>query len=169
MPLLPDDISKVKILKRVDELSRDPAKRDAFLASLEDRTKDLATILVEHQVLIRGAEERHYRNHWFNENGWGWWRDTQHQAHIQDILREGLIRAFQEAKAHNLPVDSYWISAGNQFAMYVTRSDQQVTRIILTPSVRYEPMPAEQAAAPLETPGDPAPIWIIKRGGGTTT
>jgi len=161
MPLLPDDISKVKILKRVDELSRDPAKRDAILASLEDRTKDLATILVEYQVLIRGAEERHYRNHWFKENGRGWWWDTEHQAHIQDILREGLIRAFQEAKAHNLPVDSYWIRAGNQFAMYVTR-------IILRPSVRYEPMPAEQAAA-LETPGDPAPIWIIKRGGGTTT
>jgi hypothetical protein len=38
----------------MDELSRDPAKRDAFLASLEDRTKDLATILVEHQALIRG-------------------------------------------------------------------------------------------------------------------
>lgn len=54
MPLLPDDISKVKILTRADELSRDPAKCDAFLASLEDRTKDLATILVEHQVLIGG-------------------------------------------------------------------------------------------------------------------
>lgn len=53
--------------------------------------------------------------------------------------------------------------------MYVTRSDQQVTRIILTPSVRYEPMPGEQAAAALETPGDPAPIWIIKRGAGATT
>ena len=63
MPFVPDDICKVKILKRVDGLSRDAAKRDAFLASLEDRTKDLATILVEHQALMRGGGERHYRNH----------------------------------------------------------------------------------------------------------
>jgi hypothetical protein len=80
-----------------------------------------------------------------------------------------LIRAFQEAKAHNLPVDSYWIRAGNQFAMYIARSDQQVTRLTLRPSVRYEPLPGEQAAAAVKTPGDAAPIWIIKRGGGAST
>jgi hypothetical protein len=162
---MPVDICKVSILKRVDELSRNPAKRDAFLASLEDRTKDLATILVEHQALQRGDEEQHYRNHWFNENGQGWWRNTEHQPAIQNILREGLLQAFQEAKAHNVPVDSYWICMGNQFAMYITRSSQQVTRIILTPSIPAELMAAVQAAAARESPGGPAPIWVVNRGG----
>jgi hypothetical protein len=132
---MPVDICKVSILKRVDELSRDPAKRGAFLAGLEDRTKDLATTLVEHQ------------------------------PSIQDILRQGLLRAFEEAKAHNLPIDSYWICAGNQFAMYVTRSAQQVTCIILTPSIASELMAAVQAIAARETPGAPAPIWAINREG----
>jgi hypothetical protein len=69
-----------------------------------------------------------------------WWQDRQPIVHV---IRQGLIKALEEAgydaaqKPNSawLPIDSYWICAGDSFEVIVTRSDVQVTRLLLTPSV----------------------------------
>lgn len=135
MPIQPGKIMKTTISKRIDDLSRDPLKRDAFLKDLEKWERDYFEVLITHGVLKRGAEEQHYREHWFNYNNNSWWRDHPHIAHFEPIHRRGMIEAFQASIALNKPIDTYWICNGDLLEICVCWSEQQITRIILTPSI----------------------------------
>jgi hypothetical protein len=153
MPLPPDHVAKLPITQRVDELSVS-SQRDLFLADLQDASQDLVDVLVKYKI-ARGEDEiAHFRQHWFNENGW--WKP--HQP-IQDIYRQGLIVAFQEAKDHSLPVDSYWVCTADQFEIVISRSERQITRLILTPQV--EGMMSKDDPRLTQT----IPVWIVRRGG----
>lgn len=162
---MPGHIAKVPISKRIDDLSRDPVKRDAFLEDLKDWKQDYFDVLVKHGVLKRNDsrqsakkddEYQHYRKHWFNYDHKGWWRDHPHVAHFERIHRQGMIEAFQEAQNRNLPIDTYWICFGpakpvqcehverpiiGPFEICVTWNENQITRIILTPGMPMDPDP----------------------------
>jgi hypothetical protein len=90
-----------------------------------------------------------------------WW--PQHQP-VMPLVRVGLIKAINVANMvkPQLPIESQWIAAGpadspaSPFEMIVSRGDQQVTRLLLTPET---PMAADPRF--LEELAD---VWIIKRG-----
>jgi hypothetical protein len=70
------------------------------------------------------------------------------------ITRWGLIQSFRESVDRDLPVDSYWICFGNDFATNVFWSAEQVTRILLTP-------PTAEVLVPNQLT-QPQPILVIK-------
>ena len=80
------------------------------------------------------------------------------------LVRVGLIKAIHVANKvkPQLPIESQWVAAGphdnpaSPFEVIVSRGDQQVTRLMLTPET---PMAADPRF--LEELAD---IWIIKRG-----
>jgi hypothetical protein len=153
-------ILKNPVLQRLDELCRDPLKRDALLADLKDASQDYVDILVKHGG-AKDYEAEHLRHHWYHRDG-GWWGDEPTAA----IVRQGLIHAIELAtrdpetgakRAQALTIDSYWVLLGNQFAVIVTCSDTQVTRLVVAPGPPLDP------AAQLP---DKAPIWVIKRSSG---
>lgn len=90
-----------------------------------------------------------------------WW--PQHQP-VMPLVRVGLIKAIHVANMGKpqLPIESHWIAAGHPespaspFEVMVSRGDQQVTRLLLTPET---PM-----AADLRLLEESADIWIVKRG-----
>ena len=157
-PPQPPPILKVPVFKRLDDLCRDPLKREALLADLKDWTQDYVDILVKHRA-AKDYEAEHLRAHLYNKQT-GWWRDEP----IEAIMRQGLIQAIElatrdpetwEKRAQPLNIDSYWVFASNQFAVIVTCSDTQVTRLLLTPNPPLDP----RAQLPAK-----APIWVVKRG-----
>jgi hypothetical protein len=90
-----------------------------------------------------------------------WW--PQHQP-VMPLVRVGLIKAIHVANMvkPRLPIESHWVTAGpadspaSPFEVIVTRGDQQVTRLLLTPET---PMAADPRL--LEELAD---VWIVKRG-----
>jgi hypothetical protein len=90
-----------------------------------------------------------------------WW--PQHQP-VMPLVRVGLIKAIHVANMvkPQLPIESHWIAAGHPdspespFEVIVSRGDQQVSRLLLTPET---PMPAD-----LRFLEELADIWIVKRG-----
>jgi hypothetical protein len=99
---------------------------------------------------------RYLSDSWYG----GWW--SQHQP-VLPIVRAGLIKAVIVANIEpQLPIESHWVAAGppdspdSPFEVIVSRGDQQVSRIILTPET---PMPADVRF--LEELAD---IWVVKRG-----
>jgi hypothetical protein len=83
---------------------------------------------------------------------------------VMPLVRVGLIKAINVANMvkPQLPIESQWVAAGphdspaSPFEVIVSRGDQQVTRLLLTPET---PMAADPRF--LEELAD---IWIIKRG-----
>jgi hypothetical protein len=59
---------------------------------------------------------------------------SYHLPPIQHIVRESLIKALGVAQARNLPIDTYWICASDEFKVIITASVQRITRVVLTPS-----------------------------------
>ncbi len=144
MPSMPGIFAKVPITKRVDDLSQvflDHLKCDelfeTFLQDLENSQHgDYVQVLVDYGIVLpgtkEGSEEYHLRNDWFNENKQGWWPEA---GPVKDIHRQGMIEAFRESKMRRLPIDSYWICAGqNPFVVAIGWNDRQVTRIIISPA-----------------------------------
>jgi hypothetical protein len=193
MPGMPGNIAKVPISKRGDEISRDPLRRAKLLEELEDWNKDYVDILVRHGVIKKeeggrkSKEEEHFRYEWFSETrpdgaDVGYWMDHPNRKHFIHIHRRGMIEALRAAQALNKPIDTYWICTGHTFEIFVCGSEQQITRIILTPSTqprmkrvaqleeeleRLRQIPEEKMSQPQEIPEDrltqKQPIRVVKR------
>ena len=167
---MPGIIAKVPINKRIDLLSNPTTfgshreferARDAFLADLQsfdpnNKGQDYVEILKKHGIVIGKKEEAHLRNHWFNEDGQsGWWTRPEYGP-IAEIHRLGLIEAFLMSKAENKPIDSYWICTGNRFQVCIGWSEQQITRIIISPGVPMHEPPDQLSQV--------MPIVVVKYG-----
>ena len=156
-------IEKGNTLLAIERIARDPARRDAFLEALEDDGQDYVDILTQHGALSPARLTRitnHLRRHWYpsqaqlddedniraaDPNGrvpW-WWED--HQP-IEPIIRQGLIRAFREAKNRGLPIDAYWVATGDVVAVSVSWNERQVT------FVRFTPPTPDEAFVPPDDP-----------------
>ena len=153
-PLPQGTITKGIVHKKVEQLVNDhPDERQKLLAALKDRTRDYIQILVDLAGLTQD-EAAPLRQAWYNPQGW--W--PAHQP-IEPIVRQSLIKALDLAVERNLPLDSHWLCAGNQFQVIVTCNNSQVNRLILTPLPPGVPVPPTQPTAKM-------PIWLIKQGTG---
>jgi hypothetical protein len=94
--------------------------------------------------------EQHMRNDWYTDKSLeqnpqtgqrGWW---SHNVRVSDLLRQAVIQAGTLAKAKQLPVDTYWVSAGldtgdgyttTPFQCFVIWNPRQIMLFILTPGV----------------------------------
>ena len=91
--------------------------------------------------------------YWYGRDSfWSHYRYAFHPT--EPIVRLGLIKAIELATQFNLPLDSYWVAAGEVFNTLVIHDAQQITRIVLTP-----PTPPHENPAALFNYGD---IWVIK-------
>jgi hypothetical protein len=132
-------------------------RRAQFLADVvAAATADDYLDLIMSQAGVTPEESTYLRTTWYNEGVSGLWPWLQP---IYPILQRGLIKAIEVAQqAPALPIDSYWSPASTQVEVLVTRSPQQVTRLILTPATM----------APTRNRPHPAPLWVIRRGSAQT-
>ena len=81
---------------------------------------------------------------------------------MEAVLRQGFIEALTLAKKKNLPIEAYWICAGEDsvFEISCAWSHLQVTMNIVTPTV---PDAAHDIWRTLDL-NDDDPILIIRRG-----
>ena len=139
--------TKGTVHKKVEQLvNGDRKAREALLAALKDTNQDYIQILIEHAKLTPEEAER-LRQTWYHPQC-HWW-----PAHnpIEPTVRQSLIKALVLAGQRDLPIDSYWLCAGDQFQVMVTCNGQKVIRLILTPP-------------PACVPAQSEPVWIFKKG-----
>src|SRR5919109_5430884 len=117
---------KGHFFQKLEEVSKNPSTRDAFLAALKDTGRDYVTILHDFGLLEPNPPEEamqpnkfeaHLRKHWFPEDPYAygaWWPEWQP---IEPILRRGCISALEEAQKHDWPIDGYWVSTGTRVAV----------------------------------------------------
>ena len=152
---MPGSIAQGPILLKVDAAANDPAKREAFLADLKTWTDDYVGVLEKHARLTT-REVEYMRRFWINPEGW--WPDLQP---IEPPHRQGLITAIEVAQEDEaqLPIASYWFCVSTNFEIILTRTQQQVTRNIMTPFPQgflLEPRPLSDQIGP---------IWHIRASG----
>jgi hypothetical protein len=131
--LRPSTVCKTLVFELIDRLSTD---REALASAVEALRSGES--LIEAGVLsgvIEDDDERkgHIGAHWIGG-----------QAE-QRVLTEGLIRAGELALEKSVPVDAYWVFAGNQFEVAVSHNQQQVTLLVVTP---YPDVPTQGDAPP---------------------
>ena len=152
-------ISKGPIHAKVDALvnHRDAKgqfdQRATFLDALINRAntpEDYLRIL-QTQAHVTPDEASYLGLRWYNTGKDGFFPQVQP---IYGVIRQGLIKALQEAGQH-LALDSYWVAvAGDSvFETIVVKSAVQVTRLIVTPISPRTP----------RTRSKPAPMWVVKR------
>ncbi len=149
---MPGNIEKGFILRRLGEVMSIPGNKQA----LDDAKRDLlATQPAPNQQQyenplselgqtylgsshVRDIDKVHLERHWFNpRSGACWWIDQQP---IDPIVRNGIVQAIDLRLANmDLPVDCYWICAGESMEVISCVSGNQITLLILTPSVPVPP------------------------------
>ncbi len=146
---------------------RRPAIR-AALANLDNKYVDLlrSVFNVPERII------RYTARHWYPEDTRApevWWKDKQP---IEPMFRQSLIEAID--LAGDLPIDSYWMPIGQRnvdreyvpegiyrpdeypFEVILTKSEAQLTRLIVTP-----PVPRPRDAEDRFT--KPSNIWAVKQ------
>jgi hypothetical protein len=126
-------VAKTRVFDLIGRLSTDPDALQPVVEALRNGTS-----LIEAGVLGNVIED-----------------DEQRKAHIgahwiggdreQRILAQALVRAGELALQDGVPIDAYWVFAGDQFEAAVCRSQQQVTVLVVTP---YPNVPTEGEAPP---------------------
>jgi hypothetical protein len=182
MPSVPSErIAKGSVLRKVDdaintrnaagEYSR-RAELLSFLQAIqpahEDQTEAYLAFLRQHIPGITPEETDYLRHYFFSRGADSLWREHPRPSQpIEPVVRHGLIKALAEANTHQVPLDSYWMTAepagktgGGQdiataFETIIICSAYQVTRLIYTPSPTAPP-----GYSPLM---NDAPIFLCKQ------
>ena len=174
MPSVPSErIAKGSVLRKVDNAVNAQNAKGVFsrreellyvLKSIQpeerDRTADYLRFLTAHVPGISQAEREYLEAYYFSCRGEpSLWHPLALSEPIEPIVRLGLIKAIEEAHAHNLPLDSYWEAADTDsvFETIVICSAHQVTRLIRTPH------PTAPTGHPDALMND-APIFLCKQG-----
>ena len=134
------------ISQRIDILSKDLLKRYRLFEDLKNWDLDYFNVLFNHGVLKTEAEKKHYGDHWFDRtDDSNWWMPPQEGEdaageseeenvnRYEKISRVGLIEGLEACITLDKPMVTYWILGLQNFRVYVCWSDQQVTRLLLTP------------------------------------
>ena len=145
-------MTKGIVHKKIEALvNHNVAGRQRFLQALHDRTQDYVQILTQF-VGVTESEAHFLRTFWYTAQGW--WQNLQP---IEHAVRQSLIKALELATERNLPLDCYHlVCCEDTFHVIITCSDQQVTRLLVTP-----PVPTATQVPTNEC------IWIVKRSSGT--
>ena len=150
---MPGSVAQGPILLKVDAAANDPTKREAFLTDLKTWTSDYLEVIQKY-VRLTAGEVDYVKKFWFNPEGL--WPDLQP---IEPLHRQGLITAIEVAMEDEaqLPIASYWVCVSTNFEIILTRTQQQVTRLIITP---FPPSLGRQRLS-----DQLAPIWSIRAAG----
>ena len=114
-----------------DSIATPTARADQALTKLVPG-RDLVDVMEKDlvpKIILTPPERKHLQDDWFDRST-GWW--PGHQP-VQPIVRQGLRQACNRVSAGNLPLDCYWVCAGNIFEAWATESKFQVTLILATP------------------------------------
>jgi hypothetical protein len=179
---MPATIGKGWILTKLDQVSR-KSDLKTVVAELDNAAYDDGAALVNFfanlEVTLDGkiyrvldddkqykfrrsgllTEKGHALRHWFGD----WWADFQP---IAPILRVALREAFATCFSRNLPLDTYWICAGDEFEVAVSTSATQVLLAPPTPMVAQvtlviiTPYPEDKIIEPHEVDEQ---IKLVKR------
>jgi len=143
---MPGALAKGVICQAVDKLLNQASQRPT-LEKLLEREHTVEDFLA--QVAFPGPLAKHIVKHVMGDEPPGFW---PFHGHKDAILLNGLLEALRLA-GRNLPIDSCWLCAGNMFQVGLTRSNQQVNLLFMTP-----PPPANWA--PLATPEEDD-VWQV--------
>ena len=148
------------------EYVRRPAIRAALANQANDYIDLLRSVFHVPEYIIQ-----YLSTHWYNRDLNApalWWKDKQP---IEPIVRQSVIEAIDVAG--DLPIDSYWMPIGSRnvdwrhvplgiyrtdeypFEIIMTKSDRQLTRVMLSP-----PAPVPYRVEERYT--EPANIWVVK-------
>jgi hypothetical protein len=133
-PPYPGTLTKGTVHKKVEALvNGNPQALETLLAALKDPTQEYVEIL-KRLAGVTQQEADHLCQTWYSPQCW--W-----PAHhpMEDKVRRSLIHALELAKDQKLPINSYWLCAGNHFQVIVTYDKLQVFRLILTPPPEHVP------------------------------
>lgn len=155
MGVMPANVAKGPILKRIDELSNDKTRFQNAFTELQTNP-DLIFLGKKYDILKpdplgKPKEEDHVKKLWFQN----WW--LQHQP-LAPVARAGLLKAMELSINESKPLDCYWVCAGTHFELVTTLSEKQVTLLVLTP-----PPPVSYANFKYnKAPDEYDPIWVTK-------
>jgi hypothetical protein len=153
MPTMPKDLSKPNILKNLDGVLGNPARRTALAQDLKAiPPTSLVALAIKYGIVAAGsAEEVHLKNDWFGPN---WWSTADSHGpgmtpdNKEELVRGALIVACEDATKQNKPVDTYWLcrprgyGSGNALLdASVSWSSKQVTLLLITPMPPNQPPP----------------------------
>jgi hypothetical protein len=145
-------------------LKKRPREPDEFAKTL-DKERSLGVVTKADEV----DERQHVLKHWFSQEvNEGWW-PTHPDQPVEHLLRKALIEALDVAVQKDLPVDTYWICAGDHpFEAFVCWNKRQVTLLILTPGgweahpQDYAPIKVDETVKELTKLRDEG-IMVVKR------
>jgi len=155
MPVMCANVAKSWLIQEIEStLSNDP-DYDDILAKLRDKSRSITSVLFDIGTLREGYKphermKEHLDKHWFNDGPDAYW---PHRPAKEEIIRHGHIKCVELAQAHRLPVCILWVCAGHHFQCAVTKSDAQITMLLLTPHTPN--------AVPQLSSTEPEDIWVI--------
>lgn len=132
MGSMPEQVAKGPVLERLDAFSRkrlqdaQTAQKFANLHQELQGGQGLVELGVTYGIVQTQREQDHLKQDWFQ----GWWGTD-----VEEIVRQGFEKAFALAIQHGLPLDCYWVCAGQNgpVKMFPARSASQVTVLLMTP------------------------------------
>ncbi len=148
------NVAKGWLTHAIERGLNDNPDYDKILANLRDKSRPLTSTLFD-GVLTQGYQphddmREHLDKHWYSDGPDGYW---PHRPEKAEVVRHGYIKAVELAQAHKLPICVLWICAGHHFQCAVTKSDAQITLLILTPHTPN--------AVPNLASTEPEDIWVI--------
>ena len=156
-PPYPGTVTKGTVHKKVEQLVNGSQEAlEKLLTALKDPAQKYVDIL-QSLAGLTPPEAVHLSQSWYEPQCW--W-PALHP--MEPLVRQSLIKALEVARDRRLPINSYWITAGNQFRVIVIHDNFQVWRLIFTPPPQGG---ASQTPPPQETPSqavDPARVWIFE-------
>ena len=109
--------------------------------------KDLVDVAVKYNLLNDRHVEDTLREHWYDQNGNGWWRATTTWL----IVRDSYIELIELLKENFRPVVTHWIPRNKPtFEVVNVPTEHQIIRVVLTPE-EPRPRPAKMQTTEVAT------------------
>lgn len=180
---MPGNIARNQVLRSLDEQLNDATKRVQHYR-LRLQGTPIWDIAVEMGYADADTAE-HLKTHYYGTGTQAYWpaEEWPDIGDKEEIVRLGYMRAIETAgvnlndsdldwvprndngdainadgeviHGHELAIASYWVCAGSHFEVSVSRTDEQVTLLILTPSLPALP---ERRRMRLPRPDD---TWVV--------
>lgn len=114
-------VHKTRVFEAIDAASRSPETLQRALDALRSG-RDLLDVGAASGTVEGDAERReHLDAHWLGDEA------------DRAVLRDALCRAAELCVEYGIPADCYWVFAGSERSVSVSRSAEQVTVLVVTP------------------------------------
>ncbi|HYD47223.1 MAG TPA: MauE/DoxX family redox-associated membrane protein [Terriglobales bacterium] len=126
-----ESVFKPPLLERLDEVLQSDKLHEVVRDLRDDRVANLIDIGIRYQIITNAeGEEECLRQGWLDPVN-GWWREL---GELEPILRRGLLRAGDMALRHKLPIESYWVIAGEGLRVAVAKGKRQINLLVISPT-----------------------------------